>query len=295
MTQPDARASNPGLFRRSRWTGLLVATHPFPALLNGLAGGLVHAVAAGDSNPTSLAVAVSITLIHASIGAMNDWVGRDSDRLTNPDKPLVRGVVSAGEVLALSFVAGAMGLAGAWATGAFGIGLAILLAGAAYNLFLKGTLWSWAPYAVAIPSVAVWAFLAAGATSPWIWLTYPVGTSMAVALNLANTLPDLERDAAVKAAGLAHRLGAARAQIAAVALMAVSGATVAGLAMGFGLTVAGLAAVLVGLGGAALMAAGYCHGGRVALRRAWFACALAAVGLAACWAALLKGITEVVQ
>ncbi|WP_162245686.1 UbiA family prenyltransferase [Brevundimonas sp. Root1279] len=295
MTQPDARASNPGRFQSSRLSGLLVAAHPFPAVLNGFAGGLVHVVAAGRLSPTSLGVAASIALIHASIGTMNDWVGRDSDRLSNPDKPIVRGVVAPLEVLAASVLTGLAGLMGAWATHALPIGLAILLAGAAYNLALKGTLWSWAPYAVAIPSVAVWAFLAAGSTSPWIWASYAVGAAMAVALNLANTLPDLEGDAALETAGLSHRLGERRSQMAAVTLLIVSSAGVAGPALGAALPAPGIAALAIGGIGAWVMAAGYRRGGRAALRRAWFACALSSVGLAACWAALLKGITEVVQ
>lgn len=290
MTQPDARASNPGRFRPTRLGGLLVATHPFPAALNGLAGGVVHGVAVGRLTLTSLAVAASIALIHASIGTMNDWVGRDSDRLTNPDKPIARGLVAPVEVLAASVLFGAAGLMGAWATHALPIGLAILLAGAAYNLRLKGTAWSWAPYAVAIPSVAVWAFLAAGSSSPWIWVSYPVGAAVAVALNLANTLPDLEGDAAVSAAGLAHRLGERRAQMAAVALLIVSSAGVAGPALAAALPAPGIAALAIGGVGAWVMAAGYRKGGRPALRRAWFACALSAVGLAACWAGLLKGL-----
>lgn len=290
MTQPDAQASNPGMHPSARWRGLVVATHPFPAALNGLAGGLIHAVAAGRPTWISLAVAGSISLIHASIGTMNDWVGRESDRLTNPDKPLVRGVVAPIEVLAFSVLTGMAGLMGAWGTGALVIGLAILLAGASYNLLLKGTAWSWAPYAVAIPSVAVWGFLAAGAASPWIWASYPVGAAMAVALNLANTLPDLEADAALGAAGLAHRLGERHSQMAAIVLMAISGAAVAGLALGFGLILPGVAAVIVASAGAAVMTDGYRRGGRPALRRAWFACALASVGLAICWAGLLKGV-----
>ncbi|MBB4083131.1 UbiA family prenyltransferase [Brevundimonas lenta] len=267
-----------------------MTTHPFPAALNGLAGGAVHAVAANGLSPESLAVAGSITLIHASIGTMNDWVGRDTDRQTNPDKPLVRGTVTPGEALTASVLTAATGLAGAWATGAFAIGLAMLLAGAAYNLVLKGTLWSWAPYAVAIPSVAVWAFLAAGSTSPWIWLSYPVGAAMGVGLNLANTIPDIEGDAAVKAAGLAHRLGARRAQAAATALIAISGVAVGTLAFQTGQPSAGLAALAAGGAGAAIMTVQYSSGQRAALRRAWFACAFSAVGLAVCWAALLKGL-----
>jgi 1,4-dihydroxy-2-naphthoate octaprenyltransferase len=69
---------------------------------------------------------------------------------------------------------------------------------------------SWLPFVFFYPSLAIWAFIAAGAFSPALLLAYPLLALLAAALNIANTLPDVERDRLVGVDGLTHRLGVRR-------------------------------------------------------------------------------------
>jgi 1,4-dihydroxy-2-naphthoate octaprenyltransferase len=89
--------------------------------------------------------------------------------------------------------------------------LAWLLAGTAcgfaYNFWFKDSPLSWAPYVVAFAILPpfVWSALDSY-RSEFLWL-YAVGAPLAVAAHLANSLPDVETDAAAGSAGLAVRLG----------------------------------------------------------------------------------------
>jgi geranylgeranylglycerol-phosphate geranylgeranyltransferase len=77
----------------------------------------------------------------------------------------------------------------------------------AYNFWAKGTAWSWVPYGVFIPALPVWAFVAADEFTPMVLLSFPLGILMSLALNVANTIPDLEGDKQYGLQGIAHRLG----------------------------------------------------------------------------------------
>jgi 4-hydroxybenzoate polyprenyltransferase len=274
--------------------GMVVATHPFPALMMAVAGTLTFLIAdRAGSYARAIWLFVTIVLVHASIGAMNDWVDATGDRLSNPNKPLVRGVVSRQQVLLLWLIAGAAGVVSSAAlAGAAGgiIAVVVLAAGAAYNFGLKGTWLSWLPYAVFIPSVVVWAFVAAGASSPVVLVTYPLGATMALALNLANTIPDLEGDAKLGLSGLAHQLGAGRSRQLIVSLYVVAGAGLAAIEVWAGLPL--LAALSFACGAAAglLLLLFFGSGPRPRLRAGWYVSTIAAALLAASWAFTLDTI-----
>ena len=53
-------------------------------------------------------------------------------------------------------------------------------------------------------------FIAEGAFTPRCLLAYPLLALLAAALNIANTLPDVERDRLAGVDGLTHRLGVRR-------------------------------------------------------------------------------------
>ncbi len=93
----------------------------------------------------------------------------------------------------------AMGLqAGLWH-------LVAVASAAAYNLRLKSSALSFAPYALSfglVPSVVT---LGVGGWAPW-WAT-AAGALLGVGAHLANVLPDLEDDLATGVRGLPHRLG----------------------------------------------------------------------------------------
>jgi 4-hydroxybenzoate polyprenyltransferase len=278
-------------YTRQHWAvGLLMATHPFPAAMNGVAGFLIFMIADHTASYyRAVLLLAAICLVHASIGAMNDYVDEAGDRLSNPNKPLVRGLISRSQVLVLSLLCGSLGVALAFASDSgASIAVLVLAAGMAYNFGLKGTWLSWLPYAIFIPSVAVWAFLAAGATSPLLLLSYPLGTTIAVALNLANTLPDLEGDAKLGLSGLAHQLGKRGSRRMIVLLFVAAGAMVAGINVWARLPAMSLAALTIGLGAGILLGKLFAGKSRATLRVGWYATAIAAVLLGSCWAVTLN-------
>ncbi len=190
--------------------GLFFVIHPFPALVNALAGtGFYLMVTDVVQGLSVAAMFFSVLSIHASIGSMNDFCDIDLDTKTRPDKPIVRGDIAPWGALLVSGLAAAAGallsLSFNWPT--LCVALTVLAAGMAYNLWTKGTVWSWVPYGVFIPALPVWAFVAADAFTPMVLFSFPLGALMSLALNVANTVPDLEGDTLYGLQGIAHRLG----------------------------------------------------------------------------------------
>jgi geranylgeranylglycerol-phosphate geranylgeranyltransferase len=189
---------------------VLIASHPFPATINAIAGAIFYMFAVeGVLEYKVLIIFASIFSIHAAIGISNDCHDIDLDQHTKPDKPLVRGDLG---IRAAQLAAGTAAVIGLLLSGLLGwatlfVALAVLVAGLVYNVWAKGTIGSWLPYAVAIPALPVWSYLAAGKFRPIVMLTFPLGILISLALNLANTLPDLSGDSQYGIRGLAHRLG----------------------------------------------------------------------------------------
>jgi 4-hydroxybenzoate polyprenyltransferase len=191
-----------------RVAALVQACHPEPSLaVTTITTAL--AVSAGRGAGAAW-VAAALLSGQLSVGWSNDWIDADRDRTTaRPDKPAARGEVSARTLRAAAATAAAacvpLSLAMGWRAG-----LLHLLAVAAawgYNLRLKSTVLSWAPYAFAfgaIPSIVTLGLPG----SPWApaWAT-AAGALLGVGAHLANVLPDLADDAATGVRGLPHRLG----------------------------------------------------------------------------------------
>jgi 4-hydroxybenzoate polyprenyltransferase len=192
-----------------RLRGLHFATHPFPAFCNAFAGAAFFLMA-DDWNirPQIVVLFSSIYLIHAAIGSMNDYCDVEVDTRSGRDKPIVRGDITRSAALILCVLSAASGLLFALWLGLSSalVAAIVLLAGAAYNLWAKPTLFSWLPYAIFIPSLPVWGFVAADRFKPFVLLSYPFGVLLSLGLNIANTLPDLEGDRKSNLRGLAHRL-----------------------------------------------------------------------------------------
>jgi 4-hydroxybenzoate polyprenyltransferase len=187
---------------------LLAAAHLGPTLAVTLLVGLL-AVAQDDLAPGRVALVVAAVLTgQLSIGWSNDLVDLPRDRRSGrTDKPLVTGAASvslARTACALAVVSCVvLSLACGLAAGL--VHLVCVAAGWAYNLGLKGTAWSWLPYAVAFGGLTVFVALAASTAPPWWW---PVGGALlGVGAHLLNVLPDLDDDAATGVRGLPHRLG----------------------------------------------------------------------------------------
>ena len=272
--------------------GLLFIVHPFPAAMNAVAGALFYLWLAEPAAPRDAAILfASILLIHAAIGSMNDYCDIDLDRQSKPGKPLARGDITPGAALAVSCASAVVGVLLSawfgWATAA--IALITLASGIAYNVWAKGTIHSWIPYAVAIPAVPVWSSLAAGTFTPVVLLSFPLGGLIALALNLANTLPDLSGDLRFGLKGLAHQLGLRRSLL-------VAWASFAGAILLLGLTPPmlgnnpGILYPGIGLGGLLLIAMivdyAACRS-EAALKRGWYLSAILAVILGGTWVASL--------
>lgn len=187
---------------------LLLATHPIPAAsVTVLTGALVAGLGAPPSW-VGLAVA-SVVLGQASVGWSNDYFDRFRDAAAGRnDKPLVRGgleprhVVAAAvaSLIASPLVALMLGPREA-------LVIAVALASAwLYNLRLKQTWWSWAPYAISFGLLPVFAWLAARDVLPPAWIVVPASL-LAIAAHLTNVIPDLADDEAAGIKGLPHRLG----------------------------------------------------------------------------------------
>src|SRR4029453_13783936 len=91
-----------------------------------------------------------------------------------------------------------------------------------YDLWFKGTAWSWLPFPLAIPLFPPYGWLGAAGSLPQIWaVLLPTAVLAGAALALSNATVDVERDRAASLESVATRLGGERAMRANLALLAV--------------------------------------------------------------------------
>lgn len=204
--------------------GLVRTCHPEPTLAVTALAGLLALRLGHDAATLALVVAAVFTG-QLTVGWSNDLVDAGRDRAVGrADKPLATGRVSVRTVGVALAVAAAATVILSLVLGAAPGSLHLLLVGCgvAYNVVLKRTALSWLPYAVAfglLPAVASLA-LDSPVWPPW-WMV-AAGALLGVGAHLVNVLPDLEDDAATGVRGLPHRLGPARARLAAVVVLATA-------------------------------------------------------------------------
>jgi 4-hydroxybenzoate polyprenyltransferase len=93
--------------------------------------------------------------------------------------------------------------------------------GVSYDVRLKGTAWSWLPFAVGIPLLPVYGWVGAtGSLAPWFAVLLPAAVAAGAALAIANSLVDVERDLAAGRTSVAASLGRRRAGWLAAGLLA---------------------------------------------------------------------------
>ena len=165
-------------------------------------------------------------------GALNDAVDVEADAAADRGKPIQRGVISRRAVATAAVVAGVASLGFGLALGPATFVLAVvgLACAWSYDLWLKGTIFSALPFAIAVPVVPLFGYGAAGRFPAVLWWAWPIGALLAVATHLADALPDVERDRATGVRGLATRLGVGRA--AAVAAVCYGAAVLIALLSG---------------------------------------------------------------
>ena len=240
--------------RPSNLIGSLAAScHPGPVVVVTVVATLL--AVAVDAGATTLLVLLAFLTGQLSIGWSNDWLDADRDTaVARRDKPVAVGAISAVTVRRAALAAAAVTVVVSSMLGPRA-GLAHLTGVAAawaYNAGLKGTVWSWAPYAVffgLLPAVVTLAL--PGHPWPPSWMI-AAGALLGVGAHLINVLPDLEDDRSTGVRGLPHRLGRTGAGVLApVILVAASCLVVTGPVGRVGngqWTVLGVGAVAAALG-----------------------------------------------
>ena len=195
------------------------------------------AILAGGPLPLAIRLGVAMTALQLGIGAVNDLVDAQRDAGLKPGKPLPAGLVSRRLAVWIALGAFGVGLLLAASSGPIVLGLAVVVIaiGLAYDLRLKGTAWSWLPFAVGIPILPVFGWAGAtGGLDPLFVVLVPAAVAGGAALAIANSLVDVERDRAAGVSSVAVALGEGRARtvgvvlLVAIVLAAVTSATLLG-------------------------------------------------------------------
>lgn len=201
--------------RPTRWPAAARAAriiHPFPTLLNVAATAGLAFVAAAGSPDVSTLVRMMIVMFCAqsAIGITNDLFDRDLDARAKPWKPLVSGLLSPSTAMLLdaALIAVTMIIAATLGVASFALAMLGLACGLAYDAWFKRSPLSALPFMVAIPTLPLWVWATLDEWHGVLWWVIPLGALVGLSLHLANTLPDIDDDAAYGVRGLAHRLGA---------------------------------------------------------------------------------------
>jgi 4-hydroxybenzoate polyprenyltransferase len=211
----------------ARWSPrALRIVHPFPTLLNVVAT-LGLAFVASDGAPdvgTLWRMLLMMLCAQCAIGVVNDYCDRDLDAQTKPWKPIPSGLVQPSTALAIAGVllAATVVLAATLGPWGFALGMLGTACGLAYDVRLKRSVFSAVPFMVAIPTLPLWVWASLGEWDDVLWWLIPLGALIGLALHLANTLPDIEDDAAHGVRGMAHRLGARHSMLVAWGAVALA-------------------------------------------------------------------------
>jgi 4-hydroxybenzoate polyprenyltransferase len=235
---------------------LVRCCHPEPtAAVTGLTTAL--AVSAGRGWG-SVSVMLAVLSGQLSVGWANDYLDRDRDRAAGRiNKPIAAGRVGAATVRNAAIVALVLAVPLSLLSGpaAAVVHLAALALAHAYNLWLKSTVFSVVPYALAFALLPVFVTLGLGPAGhvPAAWIVVAAGL-IGAAAHFTQVLPDLASDADVGVRGLPQRLGTA-GSVAAAAVLLVVGALTAAFGAGrvpeppallaLGLTLGAVAALVV--------------------------------------------------
>ena len=194
--------------------GFFLLSHPIPVLFHIIAVTIFTLLAAWPHFIWSVIVLViaAHAAMQVSIAMLNDFCDRRIDAQSKPEKPIPRGLILPSEALiaGLLMIAIMFVLLIQLPLLALVISLCYLALGQAYNLGLKSTPLSGIVFALAMPLIPLYAFAGVGRTPPVIFWLVPAGFLLGIALNLANSLPDLEQDKAQGMKTLAVVLGVRR-------------------------------------------------------------------------------------
>jgi 4-hydroxybenzoate polyprenyltransferase len=191
--------------------GCLLLPHLAPVLVVELATVVFAVIARSGWPPLGALLKMLLAMLggQLAIGAMNELVDLPIDRRAKPWKPLPAGDVSIRGAqamvvlgLVLMTVFGSLLGGTVFALLALGTGL-----GFAYDVWAKGTRWSWLPYLLALPLLPIWVFVALDRFDPRLLLLYPLGALAAIGVHFAQSLPDVAVDRAAGLANITSRIG----------------------------------------------------------------------------------------
>ncbi len=229
-----------------------------------------------------------MTLLQLGIGVTNDLVDAPRDAGRKPGKPIPAGLVAPPAARAVAIASFGSGIVLATLIGPVTglLALVVVAIGLTYDLRLKGTAWSWLPFALGIPLLPVFGWAAAGAALPAAFaVLLPVAVIAGAALAIGNALVDVDRDRGAGVTSIAIALGPGRAGplmvglFAGIAAVAIASAAAVGSAPPLLAAIAASGAILVA---AAARSLGSSSAGR---ERAWQAEAIALAVLATLWLA----------
>jgi 4-hydroxybenzoate polyprenyltransferase len=220
--------------RRQVARAYLVLPHAVPILVVLGATAALALVAAGGWPGTGALLALLGAMLggQLAVGAVNELVDADLDALAKPTKPIPSGLVSRQGARVVAIVGLVLMTAAGLTLGPVPFALCALGngAGVAYSFWFKRTVWSWVPYLVALPLLPIWVWSALSEINPVLFAVYPIGAAAGIAVQIAQSLPDVEADRMSGVRTLAVALGPGRAQRVAWAGMLLAAALAAGLA-----------------------------------------------------------------
>ncbi len=214
-TPEQSTTGGPEASWAGRVAGLAGSCHPGPVVaVTALMAAL--AVTAGQSAARCVLTAAAVLTGQLSVGWCNDaFDARRDIAAGRSGKPVVDGTVGVTQVWVAAYAALALCVPLSLACGlwAGAVHLAGVAAAWAYDLRLKATAWSWAPYAVGFAALP--AFVALGLPGqPWpAWWIVTAGALLGVGAHLGDVLPDIRGDLATGVRGWPHRLGPHRARL----------------------------------------------------------------------------------
>lgn len=258
-------------------------------MLDGLVSGSV-ALIAGAPPDLTLRLGLAMTMLQLGIGTVNDVVDAPADAGRKAGKPIPSGLVASRRAVILAGIlfAGGASLALSVSPAIGGLAVIVVGIGLAYDLRLKGTAWSWLPFAIGIPILPVFGWLGAtGGLVPAFAILLPAAVAAGAGLAIGNALVDVERDRAAGLSSVAIVLGPTRSAAVAAGLFGAVGlaATASAIATNRPLLLVGALAI-VGLVpvGASLAATSVASARR---ERAWQVEAIGTAALGTIWLALM--------
>jgi len=204
------------------WLVAVQLFHPIPSLVTAvmtLAFGLLFGMS--PLSPRFWLMGVAMLLSQFSISAANDWTDWMHDVVAARTRPVPLGMIEPRAALAIAIACGLAAIAFALLLGPLAGAVAIVGIGAGwtYDLVARTTPFSALPFAVAFPLLPLWVGVIAGRFPRSVPALLVAGIPLAVAIHLADAVPDLESDAARGVRTLAVSLGRGRARVAAAAAL----------------------------------------------------------------------------